>query len=133
MSEYNKSWLNSSSYYPKIIKRHQKLPESLPSKTTKENKASKNDRIISPVINEHVFQKSLPLLQRFVEPTSPFIELDENRMLMVTLSTLILMARDQKIPQNNRLWTESYLKCIRDRNGKVPLNIEILLKKLQHD
>lgn len=129
MSEYNKSWLNSSSYTPKVIKKHLKVPDVVKTVTVTKEK----DRYLSPDVNEHLFQKSLPVLQRFAEPTSPFTDLDEDRMLKVTLSTVILMARDQKISRGNQLWTTSYLQCIRDATGKIPHNIQLLLESLQQD
>lgn len=124
----DKSWLNSSSYTPKIIKKHVKQ-SAPPVKIIKPKHQQTN---LSPVINEHVFQRTVPLLERFVEPTTPFIEPDSNRMLMITLTTLILMAQDKQISNGDRVWTTSYLKCIRDRNGKTPHNIKILLETLQN-
>lgn len=123
------SWLNSSSYNPRVIKKNIRVPESVPA-TTKEKRDYDQETNLPPVINEHVFQKTLPVLQRFLEPTAPFIELDPDRMLLVTLTTMILMAQGKDIPQGNRSWTKNYLKCIRDRNGKVPHNIKIIMETL---
>lgn len=125
----NKTWLNSSSYVPKVIKKHVKQEESV----SFQIKPRDHETDLPPEVTEHVFKKSLPVLQRFLEPIPPFIELDPNRLLMVTLSTIIFMAQGKEIPKGNKIWTETYLKCIRDCQGNVPPNIQLILDLLEFD
>lgn len=122
-----KDWLSTPSYRPKLIKKFV-VEQSQTDKDVKKPCKRVQLENLDPKANERVFQKTLPILERFVEPTPPFKDIDPDRILIITLFTIILLAQGQKsIPKGNLLWTETYLKCIRDTNGNIPENIKQLL------
>lgn len=58
---------------------------------------------------------------------------DINRMFDATLSTLILIASgDVNISEEHLLWSEAFLRGVRDRYGKHPPNVRKLLGFVKH-
>lgn len=56
---------------------------------------------------------------------------DSMHMLTITLSTIMLMAADEKIPDLHLQWTEKYLECIRDEFGRHPPNVQGILNYIK--
>lgn len=58
---------------------------------------------------------------------------DPNRMLNVTITTVMLLASGRiNLPIEYFMWTELYLRTIRNEHGQQPRNIASLLTYLAH-
>lgn len=53
-----------------------------------------------------------------------------NQMLLVTLSTVVMLAKGKQVDTKFYQCTRKFLHLIRDENGKIPPNIAGLLKEI---
>lgn len=55
---------------------------------------------------------------------------DTINMLAVTVSCVMLMAADLKVPEDYLVWSQNYLQCIKDDEGTNPPNVQGLLSEI---
>lgn len=55
---------------------------------------------------------------------------DTINMLAVTISCVMMMAADLRVPEDYLVWAQSYLQCIRDEEGTNPPNIQGLINEI---
>lgn len=60
------------------------------------------------------------------------IQLDSLNMLAVTISCVMLMASDSKVPEEHMKWAETYLKCIKTEEDQHPPNIQGILNHIRY-
>lgn len=53
-------------------------------------------------------------------------------MLAVTISCVMLMASESKVPEQHMKWAENYLKCIKTDDGNHPPNIQGILNHIRY-
>lgn len=57
-------------------------------------------------------------------------KIDENQILLVALSTVVMMAKRKQLSKEHYQWTRSYLQHVIDENGRSLPNIEGIILRL---
>lgn len=59
------------------------------------------------------------------------VEVDETHMLLVSLSTCVMLAKQKPLDKEYYQWTRGYMQSVRDESGRNLPNIKQFIKKIE--
>lgn len=66
-----------------------------------------------------------------INKAAPLLEkIDENQILLVVISTVVMMAKENCLNKEYYHWTQSYLQHVLDEEGRPLTNIQGLIQKI---